>query len=326
MKATARAPANIAFIKYWGKADDALRLPLNPSLSMNVSGAYTVTTVDFSPNYTKDNVSLLNGKFSDEEAARVIRVLDQMRTKVGRNERVRVATQNTFPKGIGSAASASGFAALTVAGFAALEVAPSERELTIFARQGSGSACRSIPDGFVVWRRGYISEESYAYSLYPHTHWDIRDILVIVDSTMKKVSTTEGMNMVQTSPLLKHRLDVIPARMKRTVDALSKRNFQMLGEVIEEDCLDTHAVMRSQVPSLEYWNTETQSIIYAVRHWRGEGIPVYFTIDAGPNVHLICEGKDESKVLSALKEVGGIESIIVNKVSEGTRIIEDHLF
>lgn len=325
MKATAKAPANIAFIKYWGKADEKLRLPLNDSISMNMSGAFTITTVEFSKQFNKDTVTILGGEFSAAETARVVKGLDLIRKRAGTTQRATVVTKNTFPKGAGSAASASGFAALTLAGFAALGVTMSEKELTIFARMGSGSACRSIPDGFVVWEKGESSETSFAWSLYPPTYWDIRDILVIVDSRMKKVSTTEGMETIATSPRLAVRLKAIPKRMKEIQEAIARRNFSRFGEITEEDCLGMHMVMQTQTPPLFYWNTTTQIIMDAVRSWRKHGLPVYFTIDAGPNVHLLCEARDEARLLAEIRTIGGVQDIIVNKPAIGARIISEHL-
>lgn len=326
MKQTAKAPANIAFIKYWGKSDATLRLPLNDSLSMNMSGAYTITTVEFSDNFKKDEVMLLGGEFSDKEIHRVVEGLDRVRERAGVAHRARVVTKNTFPKGAGSAASASGFAALTLAGFASLGVHIEEKELTIFARMGSGSACRSIPDGFVVWEKGKDSETSYAYSLFPSTYWDIRDVLVIVDKRMKKVSTTEGMETITTSPFLSSRLAAVPVRMAAIKQAMSEKNFTRFGEIVEEDCLDTHHVMQTQRPPLHYWNEATERIMKAVKGWRNDGLPVYFTIDAGPNVHLLCEGKHEARLIEMIKTLTGIEEIIPNKPAEGANIITEHLF
>lgn len=326
MKATAQAPANIAFIKYWGKADETLRIPLNDSLSMNLSGAYTTTTVEFSRGYNNDSVELLGGMFSPSEKDRIIGSLNLIREKSGLDMPARVVTKNTFPKGAGAAASASGFAALTVAAFAAAGISASEKELTIFARLGSGSACRSIPDGFVIWEKGYSSDTSYARSLHPSEYWDIRDLLVIVDSGMKKISTTDGMKNVATSPKLTSRLSSIPGRMERLVCALGEKKFSEFGQVVEEDCLDMHAVMQTQVPPLLYWNDTTRILMDAVRLWRKEGVPVYFTIDAGPNVHVLCEGKHESLVMEKLRKLDGIESIIANRPSAGVKKISEHLF
>ena len=257
---------------------------------MNLSGAYTTTTVEFSQSYLKDDVTLLDGEFSEKETARVVKGLDRIREKAGSKEFARVVTKNTFPKGAGSAASASGFAALTVAGFAALGVNLTEKELTIVARMGSGSACRSIPDGFVEWVSGKTSDESYACSLYQSTYWDLRDILVIVDTQMKKVSSTAGMETISTSPYLSLRLAAIPLRLRNMKQAFDEKNFSRLGEIMEEDCLDMHHVMQTQTPPLFYWNDATKRIMEAVRGWRKNGLSVYLTIDAGPNVHIICEG------------------------------------
>lgn len=327
MKATVIAPSNIAFIKYWGRTDARLRLPANPSISMNLSASTTTTTVEFSDVLTHDVVELLEqGGFSDKEVVRVTRQLDVVRDKAGSKLFAHVATRNTFPKSTGAASSASGFAALTVAASSALGLVLSEKELTILARVGSGSACRSIPDGFVKWEAGHDSDSSCAHSLYPESYWDIRDMLVIVGSSGKDVSSSAGHDTVETSPLFASRLIAIPDRITRLERALKHKDFQAFGEVIEEDCLDMHHVMQTQVPPLLYWNDATRRIMEAVKQWRKDSIPVYFTIDAGPNVHLICEGKDEDRVLDALNTVDGIEDIIQNKVSVGARVIDKHLF
>lgn len=326
MKATAIAPANIAFIKYWGKKDDDLRLPLNSSFSMNLSGAVTRTTVEFSPDYCKDTVELVGETFSTKEQERVAKSLDAIRTVAQISEHARVVTKNTFPKGAGAAASASGFAALTVAAFAAAGVAVAEKEMTVFARLGSGSACRSIPDGFVLWEEGNSSDSSFAYSLYPHTYWDIRDLLVIVDSGMKKVATSDGMKTIMTSPRFSRRLSAVGGRLTRMNIAMKEKNFAAFGAITEEDCLDMHTVMQSQVPPLMYWNDMTRVVMDAVVAWRNEGLPVYFTIDAGPNIHVLCEPYSQAIILKKLNMLTGVQTVIINTPAPGTQISEDHLF
>lgn len=308
MKATAKAPANIAFIKYWGKKDVALRIPYNPSISMNLSACTTTTTVEFSNKFSKDEVFGV-------EPTRVIEHINRMRKLAGVTSHVRVETTNNFPSSAGIASSASGFAALTIATAGALGLSCSEKELTALARLGSGSACRSIPDGFVKW------DGEFAYSLYPSDYWDLRDIIVVVGKTAKKVSSSEGHEAVETSPYFKNRLEAIPERIRKIEAAFQEKNFQALGEVIEEDCLDMHRVMQTQVPPLYYWNDMTKNIMDAVKGWRNDGLPVYFTIDAGPNIHLLCEGKDEQRLLEKLQGFPGIEEVIPNKPAEGARLI-----
>lgn len=314
MKATAKAPANIAFIKYWGKKDEKLRIPYNPSISMNLSACITMTTVEFSPEFIKDSVS---EGFDNE---RIIAHVDKLRVMAGSRDHVRITTANNFPKGSGIASSASGFAALTVAAAGALGLHLLEKELSSLARLGSGSACRSIPDGFVKW------DGEFAYSLYPSEYWDIRDILVIVAREEKKISSSEGHSKVETSPFFTKRLAALPERIERFERALKRKDFISFGEVVEEDCLDMHAVMQTQNPPLFYWNDTTKQIVDAVRSWRNEGVPVYFTIDAGPNVHVLCEGKDEKRLLEKLEGLEGIEDVIPNKPAVGARVTTDHLF
>ena len=302
MKATAVAPANIAFIKYWGRLDAALRIPSNPSISMNLSACTTTTTVEFSPEFTRDVVS------EGFDAARITAHLNRLRERAGSALFCRVETHNSFPASTGIASSASGFAALTAAAAAALGLDLSERELAAFARLGSGSACRSIPDGFVKW------EGEYARSLYPPDWWDVRDIIVVVAATAKKVSSSAGHDKAATSPFFRERLAALPRRIARLEHALKTRNMQELGETIEEDCLDMHRVMQTQNPPLYYWTRETVNIMEFLKK---RTVPAYFTIDAGPNVHVLCEGKDEARVVELLKG----KMLIINKPARGAHII-----
>src|SRR3989339_299984 len=157
MKATAVAPTNIAFIKYWGKKDEELRLPANGSISMNLSDLTTTTTVEFSQQYVEDSV-IINDGIDESQSTRVIKHLDLIRKKADLKLKAKVVSVNNFPDGTGLSSSASGFAALTLAATKATGLNLDEKELSILARQGSGSACRSISDGFVEWNKGTSSQ------------------------------------------------------------------------------------------------------------------------------------------------------------------------
>jgi diphosphomevalonate decarboxylase len=330
MKSTVTAPANIAFIKYWGKKDDALRLPLNPSLSMNLSGALTTTTVEFLPDLKTDSVYYLENNqesgFDESEIKKVSRHLDRIREIAKSSLFAKVVTSNTFPKCSGVASSASGFAALTVAAATALNLNLNEKTLTTLARIGSGSACRSIPDGFVVWEEGDDNDSSFARSIFPESWWNLRDILCIVKSCTKKICSTDGMEHIITCPHIQTRLDQVKNRLDRALTSIQHKDFAALGDVMEEDCIDMHAVMMTQKPPLFYWTGVTMELIRAVHEWRNEGIPVYFTIDAGANVHLICEAENEKKVMDKLADFPGVVQTIVNHPSVGARITDKHLF
>jgi diphosphomevalonate decarboxylase len=263
---------------------------------------------------------------SRDEVQRVIQHIDIIRHRANIHTFVQVVTKNSFPKGTGVASSASGFAALTVAGCAAAALSLTEKELTILARLGSGSACRSVPDGFVEWTDGKTSETSYAHSLYPNNYWDVRDILCIVETEKKKTSSSRGMEFASTSPQWETRQKEVPERIIRIKQALRDKNFRLFGEIIEKDCLSMHAVMNTQIPPLHYWNNTTEKCIQEVKDLRASGVLVYFTIDAGPNIHVICEAKDENTVFNGMKNIIGVQSILVNAPTVGAHIVETHLF
>lgn len=317
----AKAPANIAFIKYWGKRDEELRLPANSSISMNLSQMFTTTEVKFYPTLKADVVRI-NGKLArDTEKERVVEHLDRVREMAGFKTKASVTSDNNFPKGTGIASSASGFAALSLAATKAAGLDLTERELSILARLGSGSACRSIPDGFVEWKEGKTSESSYAHTLYPPNYWDIRDVVAIVGEKSKKVSSTEGHAVAESSSFFKSRIRDMKRKVRDIKKAFENKDFTKLGEITEAEAVNMHAVMMTSNPPLYYWLPQTLEIMLAVQKWRDRGLEAYFTVDAGPNVHVICQGKDCDKVKRKLSRILGAGSIIVNKPANGACLV-----
>lgn len=300
VKATAVAPSNIAFIKYWGRSNDGLRLPANPSISMNLSACTTTTTVEFVKDANEDFIP------QDFDTKRICKHLDRIRDLAKTKLYAVVTTKNSFPTGTGVASSASGFAALTLAACRALGLNLSQKKLTALARLGSGSAARSIPDGFVKW------EKEHAYSLYPSSYWDLRDIIVLVDKTTKTVSSSEGHKHAKTSPFFTKRLEALPKRILRLEKALKTKDFKEFSAVVIEECLDMHHVMQTQTPPLNYWNDDTKKVIQEI-----SGLPGCYTIDAGPNVHVLCEAKNEQMFSKRLSRW----PVIVNKPAKGAHII-----
>jgi len=318
---TAKAPANIAFIKYWGKKDEKLRLPMNNSISMNLSEVYTTTSVEFSKNLKSDTLKI-DGKFpEDKEKERVVKHLNLIRSLAKTDLKARVESRNNFPKGTGLASSASGFAALTLAASGAAGLNLSEKELSIIARLGSGSACRSLPDGFAEWKAGDSSETSYAYSLYPPNYWDICDVIAIVGEASKKVSSTEGHVLAESSPFFRARISGMPKKVNEIKKALQEKDFTRFGEILEEEAVNMHAVMMTSKPALYYWLPETLITIISIIKWRDEGLESYFTIDAGPNVHVICQAKYAPRIKRRLVKLNGVKRVVINKPSTGARLI-----
>jgi diphosphomevalonate decarboxylase len=213
--------------------------------------------------------------------------------------------------GAGLASSASAFAALSLAASAAAGLQLDERELSRLARTGSGSACRSVPGGFVEWQAGESDADSYAFSIASPDHWDLVDCIAIVSQAHKPTGSSEGHARAHTSPLQAAR----QAEVKRLLDecrrAILERDFEALAIVTELDCHQMHAVMMTSAPPLFYWQPATLAIMQAVRTWRRRGTPVCYTIDAGPNVHVICQADMAKEVSGQLKEIPGVLQVLV---------------
>lgn len=325
MKKSAIAPSNIAFIKYWGRKDEVLRLPTNGSISMNLSNLLTTTTVEFDSGLKEDTI-ILNGQKEDTATSRGVKHLDRIRKLAKIQTKAKVVTENNFPTGTGLSSSASGFAALTVAASAAAGLTLSEKELSVLARQGSGSACRSIPDGFVEWLDGDTSEASYAVSLHGHEYWDIVDLVAVVNVGPKDVPTSEGQKSAGSSPFFEVRLEHMQERIKRMKKLINEKNFRAFGKLVETDALELHAIMLTSQPSLIYWLPGTVRMMRQVKKWRSEGLEVYFTVNTGQDIHLICQKKDAEKVAALAEEIPDVRKTIINEPAKGAHLVSKHLF
>lgn len=293
---------------------------------MNLSNIYTITTVKFEPDLKKDQVEMDGEMLRNEEITRITKHLDRVRSLAGIKLKARVKTKNNFPKGTGVASSASGFAALSLAASGAAGLELSKRKLSILARLGSGSACRSIPDGLVEWRKGKNSHSSYSYSLYPPKYWSLVDIVAIVDTKEKKVSTTKGHGLAKESPFFAARVKGLRQELTAIKKTIKDKNFDKFGQILEKETLNMHAVMMTSTPALLYWQGKTIEIMQAIRSWRHLGLKSYFTIDAGPTVHIICLKKDVPAIKRKLSKISGIKMLVINKATKGARLSNKHLF
>ncbi|GBC75202.1 Homoserine kinase [archaeon HR06] len=325
MKATAIAHPNIALIKYWGKLNRKLNLPANSSLALTIQPLHTITTVEFSNNFSD---YIIETEFKDSYAiSRIISHLELIK-KVALDKGLKVPkyakvkSYNNFPMGTGLASSASGYAALTEAATSALGLNLTPKEKSIIASYGSGSASRSIFGGYVIRRRG----ESHSEQLVDENYFIINDFIVIVDRERKKIGSSKGMVLSRNSPLYKARLDASEKNFLKMRRAIIEKDFDTMGSLAEEDCFLMHAIMITTKPPLLYWSPSTLKIIKEVIKWREEGLRVYFTIDAGPNVHILCLPKDSNKVEKKLKELEEVKEIIKAYPGSGSRLLEEHLF
>jgi len=288
---------------------------------MNLAALTTTTTVEFCSDLDADSVTIDDAKATASARGRVSTHLDRVRALASISLKARIISRNNFPAGTGLASSASAFAALTVAACAAAGLQLSTDALSRLARRGSGSACRSVPGGFVLWDACDADECSFGRTLAPPDHWDLRDVIAIVESAHKATGSTVGHSLADTSPLQAARVASTPARLERCKTAILARDFPALADVIEEDALAMHAVMMTGAPSLLYWRPATLAVMQAVRAWRADGLAVAFTIDAGPNVHCICPAETSAQVENLVRAIPGVERVLVSGVGEGSHLV-----
>jgi diphosphomevalonate decarboxylase len=309
--ATAQANPNIAFIKYWGNRDNVLRLPMNGSISMNLDGLYTRTSISFQPSLPFDQLIINGHEITGTGLNRVAYILDIIRGMANIHERAEIVSENNFPSGAGIASSASAFAALAMAGSKAAGLNLTEPELSRLARRGSGSASRSIPGGFVEWQVGTTDEDSFAFSIAPAEHWKLVDCIAIVSASHKKTGSTEGHAIAPTSPLQAARVADTPRRLDLCRNAILNKDFETFASIVELDSDIMHSVMMTSTPALHYWKPASLAVMNAVRQWRSDGLSACYTVDAGANVHVICLETESNAVNKRLRELDGVEDVLV---------------
>jgi diphosphomevalonate decarboxylase len=320
-KVTAIANPNIAFIKYWGNRDDALRLPLNGSISMNLSGLHARTSVRFDPALPQDRFTFNDQLTTGPSLERVTRFLDIVRALANDRCFADVTSANNFPTGAGIASSAAAFAALALASSRAIGLELSEAELSRLARRGSGSAARSIPDGFVEWAPGEAEADSYAFSIAPHDHWDLVDCVAVLAAGHKPVGSTQGHALAHTSPLQESRVAHAAGRLDTCRRALLERDFAAFARIVELDSNLMHAVMMTSTPPLFYWEPVSLELIKAIPQWREAGWDVCYTLDAGPNVHVICRSAVAAEVKDRLARFPGVRQVLTAIAGGPARLV-----
>ena len=328
LQAAAVSHPNIAFIKYWGNKDHQLRIAANDSISINLGDLETRTKVNFltKTNGESSDRLILNGEESSGDVLeRVSNFLDIIRKMAGTNARAIVESENQFPTGAGIASSAAAFSALAMAGAAALQLNLTEKELSRLARRASGSASRSVPGGFVEWQAGSSDEDSYAYTIAPPEHWNLVDCIAIVKSSHKTVGSTTGHSLAGSSPLQEGRLADTPRRVVLCRNAILDRDFNTLAEVVELDSNIMHAVMQTSTPPLFYWEPQSVTLMKLIPQWRRKGLPVCYTLDAGPNVHVITKAEYAEEVKRKLLSQEGVSKVLTSGVGGPTRLIKSKI-
>lgn len=324
-EAVSIAYPNIALVKYWGKRDEELALPVTGSLSMTLDLYPTVTTVRLT-DAAADTVEL-NGRTAFGTAhSRVERFLDLVRARAGRTERAAVDSSNDGPTGAGLASSASGFAALAAAAATAYGLELDERALSRLARRGSGSASRSVFGGFAVWHAGEGDGAAGDLSSYAEpidgAALDPALVVALVDSEPKAVSSRDAMRRTAaTSPFYRPWADASNMALDEMRKAIERRDLAAVGEIAEYNALGMHATMLGARPPIRYLSARSVAILDRVVALRAAGVLAYATVDAGPNVTVLCARADEERVATALREVGDFVHPQIAHVGPGAAVV-----
>lgn len=320
--ATAKAHPNIALIKYWGKSSDARHSdachnePAVASLSITLDTLVSETRVQFDHGLGSDDF-VLNGVTDTVKLPRISANLDKLRALAGIDTRCRIESSNNFPTGAGLASSASGFAALVAAGNQALQLALHERQQSMLARSMSGSAARSIFGGFAkiaLHPNAQVHPQlgrTYAEPIAPAAHWPLEVCVGIVSEKEKTIGSTEGMERSrETSPYYSAWLSGNDTDMDDAEALIHSKDFTKLAELSEFSCLKMHALAIASRPGLLYWTGATVDAMHCIRSLRSRGVPVFFTIDAGPQIKAICGPGYGQHVAEVLSSVTGIQRVI----------------
>lgn len=315
MEASARACANIALAKYWGKADVKRNVPAVPSISMTLDQLVTETKIRFDPSLQADIVRLDGRRASTEETARVVTMLDRIRREARLRLYARVSSHNHFPTAAGLASSASGFAALAASASAAAGLRYNPRRLSALARASSASAARSIYGGFVELPAGKRGDANLAARpIAPPTHWNLRLIVAQTVPGRKKVGSTEGMERSRkTSPYYRAWLDQAPKWCRVIKRAIKGRDLDALGGAMEQSTLAFHCCAITSNPTIIYWAPETLAALDTVHGLRERGVSAWATMDAGPHVKTLCDATDAARVRQALDRTRGVTRTWVTK-------------
>jgi diphosphomevalonate decarboxylase len=325
-KITTLAHPNIALVKYWGKRDEQLNLPAVGSISVTLDELQTKTTIEKLIGKCQDEI-IFNDVIADEkEAGKIRKYIDLFREKSNEKIYLKITTSNNFPTSAGLASSASGFAALAKGLSEIFELKLDAKELSRFARLGSGSAARSIFGGYVQLHKGILpsGKDCFAEQILAADDFPLKIIIAITDKTPKKVSSRKGMKeSQQTSPYYNAWVESSDNDLLVMKKAIIEKDFFTIAEISIQSCLKMHSVMMTTQPPLIYWNSKTFAIIEQVLKMYNEKFPVFFTIDAGPQVKIFTVEGEEKKIIENLKNLNLIDEHFVIGIGKGIETIED---
>lgn len=298
MSKIVRAHTNIALIKYWGKKNHELKIPWNSSLSLTLDQFYTDTKVEYDESLLGDEFYLDNKRVEGKSAERVFWFMDQIRNRYGIKSYAKIESWNHVPEAAGLASSASAFCALAKA--ATLDLNLSDEEISRLSRLGSGSASRSVYSDFVVWDKGHDDETSFAHPLDVPKWDDFRMVVAIVNSDEKPFSSSYAMNKTsEDSVYFPAWVEQSQVDLDAIIEGIKEQDIYTVGPIVQENALRMHASLMAV--NMWYFEPKTIEVMNIVRKLQTK-IPVYFTMDAGPNVKIITTEAYLEELQDALKD------------------------
>jgi diphosphomevalonate decarboxylase len=290
-----RASPSLALIKYWGKRDERRNLPATPSLAVTLGGAHTETRIALAE---EDRVTL-DGQEQDRE--RFVPFFDALRRRLRTRARFQADSRNSFPTAAGLASSSSGFAALAVGCARVAGGALSDRKLSALARLGSASAARAVYGGFTLLPAG----ARWARQLLPEGHWpELRIVIAVVSAEAKSLASRAAMQATRSaSPFYRGWISDSGRLLARALEGLERRDLQMLGQAARLSYSRMHAALLACEPPALYWLPATVAIIRECASLRARGVGAWETIDAGPQVKILCVEQEVPAVLAGLQEI-----------------------
>lgn len=309
-----RAHTNIALIKYWGKRNKQLFLPVTSSLSLTLNEFYTETFLSWQEEGKADSFTLNGIDQEIREGAPISRFLDLFRDLSGIYRPVQVVSDNFVPTAAGLASSASAYAALASASNILFDTRMNHQELSTYARQGSGSATRSLFAGFALWHKGQGDDSASSYAeQIDEAKWDIGMITVVVNKQEKAYSSREGMEHTRlTSPFYQMWPQTVAEDLDKMIHAIQLQDFTQVGEIAEHNAMKMHATMIASNPSFTYWEPDSIIAMNMVRNLRAANIECYFTMDAGPNIKVLCRLSQAQDIVQAFQAHFAESQLIVS--------------
>ena len=315
----ARAFANIALVKYWGKKAITGNIPATPSISLALKALQTITTVERISS-RKDRFAINGSRADDEASSRIKGYLDYWRSAGLIDGHFAINSKNDFPTAAGLASSSSGFAALATALSEFAVRRPGMTAISRLARIGSGSAARSVVGGLAAMP---IEANPFARSIMAAADIPYGMVIIEVDDATKPVGSRQAMEHCRkTSPFYKNWLKKAARDYRQMLQAIEKDDFELIGDIMENNALAMHACIMSSRPAILYWRPATLRILEFVKKWRSLGLQTYATIDAGPNVILLGRLDDLNKIAFKARRIEGVRKVIESEAGGKAEIIE----